>query len=124
MKSILKNFILIALFILTSISVSAQKVINQYEPEATFERGLMLFENKHYASALECFEFYISTADDQNDQNVITAKYYEAVSSLFFRQQQRRDKNHRLCEGKPYKSHGKPRQFLVRQQFVQRKKIS
>lgn len=83
MKYILKNFILIALFILTSISASAQKGINQYEPEATFERGLMLFENKHYASALECFEFYISTADDKNDQNVITAKYYEAVSSLF-----------------------------------------
>lgn len=83
MKSILKNFIFIALFILASNSVSAQKNINQYEPEATFERGMMLFENKHYASALECFEYYIATADDQNEQNVIMAKYYEAVSSLF-----------------------------------------
>jgi TolA-binding protein len=82
MKYILKNFIFASLFILTSYSASAQKNINQYEPEATFERGLMLFENKHYASALECFEYYIAAVDDKNEQNVIAAKYYEAVSSL------------------------------------------
>lgn len=82
MKSILKNFIAVALLTLASYSVSAQKEINQYEPEATFERGLMFFENKHYASALECFEHYIATSDNKNEQNVVTAKYYEAVSSL------------------------------------------
>lgn len=83
MKYILKNFIIITLFILASISASAQKNVNQYEPEAAFERGLMLFENKHYAAALECFENYIAAVDDKNEQNVIVAKYYEAVSSLF-----------------------------------------
>ena len=83
MKYILKNFIIASLLIFSSISVSAQKIINQYEPEATFEKGLMLFENKHYASAVECFEYYISAADDKNDPKVIMAKYYEAVSSLF-----------------------------------------
>ena len=82
MKYILKNFIFASLFILTSYSASAQKNINQYEPEATFERGLMLFENKHYASALECFENYIAASDNDNEQNVVVAKYYEAVSSL------------------------------------------
>ena len=82
MKYIFKSFIITTLFILASFSVSAQKNINQYEPEATFERGLMLFENKHYASALECFEYYIAAADNANQQNVVAAKYYEAVSSL------------------------------------------
>ena len=82
MKYILKNFIIASLLIFTSISVSAQKNINQYEPENTLERGLMLFENKHYASALECFENYIAASDDDNEQNVVVAKYYEAVSSL------------------------------------------
>ena len=82
MKYIFKNFIITTLLILASFSVSAQKNINQHEPTATFERGLMLFENKHYASALECFEYYIAAADDKNEQNVIAAKYYEAVSSL------------------------------------------
>lgn len=81
MKYIIKNFIIATLLTITSISVSAQKNINQYEPEVTFEKGLMLFENKHYASALECFENYIAAADD-NKQNVVAAKYYEAVSSL------------------------------------------
>ena len=82
MKYIIKNFIIATLLTITSVSVSAQKTINQYEPEVTFEKGLMLFENKHYASALECFENYIAAADDNNKQNVVAAKYYEAVSSL------------------------------------------
>ena len=82
MKYILKNFIIATIIILSCLSASAQKEINQYEPEATFERGLMLFENKHYASALECFEYYIAAADDKNEQKVVMAKYYEAVSSL------------------------------------------
>lgn len=83
MKYILKNFIVTALLLLSSFSLSAQKETNQYEPEATFERGLMLFENKHYASALECFENYIAKSDNKNKQNLVAAKYYEAVSSLF-----------------------------------------
>ncbi|MBQ8222290.1 MAG: tetratricopeptide repeat protein [Bacteroidales bacterium] len=83
MKSIVKSFISLAVLLTISFSVSAQKETNQYEPKATFERGLMLFENKHYASALECFEYYIETSKDNNDQELIMAKYYEAVSSLF-----------------------------------------
>ena len=83
MKSIVKSFISLAVLLTISFSVSAQKETNQYEPKATFERGLMLFENKHYASALECFEYYIESSKDNNDQELIMAKYYEAVSSLF-----------------------------------------
>ena len=83
MKSILKNFILSALLMMLSFSVIAQKELNQYEPLATYEKGVMLFENAHYASALECFEKYIAMVDDRNNPNVVMAKYYEAVSSLF-----------------------------------------
>lgn len=83
MKSTLKHFIFSALLIFITLSVSAQKNINQYEPQTTFERGLLLFENKHYASALECFENYLLMVDGSDDANIIVAKYYEAVSSLF-----------------------------------------
>lgn len=83
MKSIVKNFIFLLLLLTASVSVTAQKEVNQYEPNATFERGLMLFENKHYASALECFESYIELTKDDNSQELVMAKYYEAVSSLY-----------------------------------------
>ena len=83
MKSALKNFILLSFFILATISVSAQKQINQYEPESSLEKGVMLFENKHYAAALEYFENYIAMSDDKNNSDYVMAKYYEAVSALF-----------------------------------------
>ena len=79
MKKVL--FAIILSFI--TLYVSAQKEINQYDPENTFEKGVLLFENQHYASALECFEQYISFTDDQNRDKVIMAKYYEAASTLF-----------------------------------------
>lgn len=79
MKKIL--FVIILSFI--TIYVSAQKEINQYDPEITFERGILLFENQHYASALECFKQYISTTDEKNSDKVVMAKYYEAASTLF-----------------------------------------
>lgn len=83
MKSSLRNFILSILFSLISYSLSAQKEINQYNPETLFEQGLMLFENKHYSSALEYFEKYLSYTSDENDSNLVSAKYYAAVSALY-----------------------------------------
>ena len=83
MKSIFKSLILSSVLILTSISVSAQKEINQYNPENLYERGVLLFENHHYASALECFEQFISSTEDKNTDKVIMSKYYEAASALF-----------------------------------------
>ena len=78
MKKIL--FAIILSFI--TLYVSAQKEINQYAPESIFENGVLLFENKHYASALECFEQYLSSVDDENRDDVMMAKYYEAASTL------------------------------------------
>ena len=82
MKSIFKNFILLSALALANISVSAQKEIDQYTPENVFENGVLLFENQHYASALECFRQYLSSSDDTNRDNVMMAKYYEAASTL------------------------------------------
>ena len=82
MKSALKNFIILSVLILTTFCASAQKEINQYNPERLYEEGVLLFENQHYASALECFEQYIASANDKNSDNVVMAKYYEATSSL------------------------------------------
>lgn len=81
MEYIVRHFIL-TIIIFTSICASAQKEINQYEPTSIFERGVMLFENKHYASALECFEQYLNLCENKNGIEYTTAKYYEAVSSL------------------------------------------
>ena len=67
MKSVLKNFMLL-IFILSSVYVTAQKQINQYDIVATYERGVLLFENKHYNAALECFEHYIKESDGDNQQ--------------------------------------------------------
>lgn len=82
MKSVMKNFMLL-IFILSSVCVVAQKQINQYDIVATYERGVLLFENKHYNAALECFEQYIKEFAGDNQQELAMAKYYEAVSSLY-----------------------------------------
>lgn len=83
MKSILKNFILFSAILLSTSSASAQKEVNQYEPQATFERGVMLFNNKHYGGALDCFEQYLASSEKKDVQDLMMAKYYEAASSLY-----------------------------------------
>ena len=83
MKSLLKNFILFSVIIFSNISVSAQKEINQYDPQATFERGVMLFNNKHYGGALDCFEQYLNSTGEKDTQELVMAKYYEAASALY-----------------------------------------
>ena len=79
----MKNILFAIMLSLVALSVSAQKEINQYNPKNLYEKGLLLFENKHYASAIECFEQYISSVDDKKQEDVVMAKYYEAASTLF-----------------------------------------
>ena len=83
MKSVFKNFILLSVIIFSNISVSAQKEINQYDPQATFERGVMLFNSHHYGGALDCFKQYIASSKEECNQNIVMAKYYEAASALY-----------------------------------------
>ena len=79
----MKNILFAIMLSLVALSVSAQKEVNQYNPKSLYEKGILLFENKHYASAIDCFEQYISSVDDKKQEDVVMAKYYEAASTLF-----------------------------------------
>ena len=43
------------IFVLT-ISVSAQKHIENYDPDAIFNEGVLCFQNQEYGAALTAFE--------------------------------------------------------------------
>lgn len=79
----MKNILFAIMLSLVALSVSAQKEVNQYNPKSLYEKGILLFENKHYASAIDCFEQYISSVDNKKQEDVVMAKYYEAASTLF-----------------------------------------
>lgn len=79
----MKKILFAIMLSLAVLSVSAQKEVNQYNPKSLYEKGILLFENKHYASAIYCFEQYISSVDDKKQEDVVMAKYYEAASTLF-----------------------------------------
>ena len=83
MKSVLRNYILFSVIIFSYLSASAQKEINQYDPHATFERGVMLFNNRHYGGASDCFEQYLNSCGEKDNHEVVMAKYYEAASALY-----------------------------------------
>lgn len=68
--------------IFLNVSLSAQKQVEQYNPEAIFHEGVVLFENQHYAGALECFYKYLQLSERHERQRDTDAKYYEAASAL------------------------------------------
>ena len=65
------------------ISVSAQKHIEEYNPEALFNEGVLLFRNQEYGAALSTFAQYRALANDPKKQRCVDAQYYEAVSALY-----------------------------------------
>ncbi len=69
-------------FIIT-ISASAQKHIENYDPEALFNEGVLLFQNQEYGAALSTFSQYRAQVADAKSQRCVDAQYYEAVSSLY-----------------------------------------
>lgn len=68
---------------LVSGSLSAQKHIEAYEPEALFNEGIVLFQNQEFGAALSAFEQYRALANDAKSQRCVDAQYYEAVSALY-----------------------------------------
>ena len=66
-----------------TISLSAQKHIETYNPEALFNEGVLLFQNQEYGAALSAFAQYRALVDDAKSQRCVDAQYYEAVSSLY-----------------------------------------
>ena len=69
-----------------TLSASAQKHIEDYDPEALFNEGVLLFQNQEYGAALSIFSQYRAQAADAKSQRFVDAQYYEAVSSLYLGQ--------------------------------------
>ena len=74
---------LIILFFAVTISLSAQKRVENYDPESVFTEAKLLFDNMNYSSAAELFHKYISLTEGQNTQKIVEAKFYEAACSSY-----------------------------------------
>ena len=83
MKYRLKLGLIIGILFLLSNSLSAQKQIPQYDPQALFDQGLTLYQNEEYGAALSVFTQYLSLIEDKKLQNAVDAQYYIAVCSLY-----------------------------------------
>jgi Tetratricopeptide repeat. len=64
-------------------SLSAQKQIARYNPEALYNEGVLLFQNKNYGAAITAFDRYMDAVDDPKLQKAVDAQYYSAVSALY-----------------------------------------
>ena len=83
MKSRLHLFLTALTICVLSLPLSAQKHIDNYDPEALFNEGVLLFQNQEYGAALSTFTQYRTQAADAKSQRCVDAQYYEAVSSLY-----------------------------------------
>ena len=83
MKSRLRLNLILGMILTITLSASAQKHIEAYDPEALFDEGVLLFQNQEYGAALSTFAQYRSQVIDAKSQRCVDAQYYEAVSSLY-----------------------------------------
>ena len=83
MKSRLKLGLIAGMVFAVTISVSAQKHIELYNPETLFNEGVLLFQNQEYGAALSSFTQYRAQVGDAKLQRYVDAQYYEAVSALY-----------------------------------------
>lgn len=64
-------------------SVSAQKHIENYQPESLYNEGVVLFQHQEYGAAQAAFSRYLNEIGDKKAQHAVDAQYYEAVSALY-----------------------------------------
>ena len=83
MKSRRRLGLVLGMVFALTISASAQKHIENYDPEVLFNEGVLLFQNQEYGAALSTFTQYRSLSADAKSQRCVDAQYYEAVSSLY-----------------------------------------
>ena len=82
--SFLKRVLFLSIFVVTvTCSLSAQKRVENYDPEEVFTEAKTLFDNKNFGSAAELFHKYISLTDSKNSQKAVEAKFYEAACSSY-----------------------------------------
>ena len=57
-----------------TISASAQKHIDNYDPEALFNEGVLSFQNQEYGAALSAFTQYRAQTADAKSQRCVDAQ--------------------------------------------------
>ena len=107
---------------LLSISLSAQKHIEDYNPEALFDEGVLCFKNQEYGAALSAFESYRSLAADAKQQRCVDAQYYEAVSALYLGQADGPNKVVQFVNDNPGSTWARHANFLNANHLFQNKK--
>ena len=83
MKTPILHIACALLLCLVTNSLSAQKQIPYYEPDALFDQGLTLFQYGEYGAAFESFSNYLNAVEDKKIQKAVDAQYYIAVSALY-----------------------------------------
>lgn len=83
MTEIKKVLTLVIFVVFVTYSLSAQKRLEAYDPEAVFQEAKTLFDNQNYSSAAELFNRYLNLSDGQSEQKMVEAKFYEAACSSY-----------------------------------------
>ena len=122
MKSRLKLGLMMGMLVLLTISASAQKHIGNYNPEALFDEGVLLFQNQEYGAALSTFAQYRAQAADVKAQRYVDAQYYEAVSSLYLGHADGPAKIMQFVNDNPGSTWAKHAKFLYANSLFQDKK--
>ena len=118
------RFCLILLFsVLLTSSLSAQKHVEAYDPEALFNEGVFLFQNQEYGAALSAFNQYRAQSVDAKSQRCVDAQYYEAVSSLYLGHADGPAKVIRFVNDNPGSTWARHANFLYANNLFQNKKF-
>ena len=122
MKSRLKLGLMLGMVLMLTISASAQKHIENYDPEALFNEGVLLFQNQEYGAALSTFTQYRLQAADAKSQRCVDAQYYEAVSSLYLGQADGPAKVMKFVNDNPGSTWARHANFLYANHLFQNRK--
>ena len=80
-KKILSACVL-AMWILCHGTISAQRSIEQYDPNKLYKQAVELFEREKYTAARKLFEEVMETAADKRDYTYSNAQYFIALSAI------------------------------------------
>ena len=122
MRSRFRLALIFGMIILLTVSASAQKHIDNYDPEAFFNEGVMSFQNQEYGAALSAFTQYRAQVADAKSQRCVDAQYYEAVSSLYLGQADGPAKIIRFVNDNPGSTWAKHANFLYANNLFKEKK--
>ena len=122
MKSRLRLFLTTAMALMLSVSLPAQKHIENYDPEALFNEGVVLFQNQEYGAAQSAFARFLSLNDDAKKQRCVDAQYYEAVSAMYLGHADGPAKVIRFVNDNPGSTWAKHANFLYANNLFQGKK--